>query len=173
MKSSQSKCVWVSQYHIQMSLRALQVHIISNQDQCDQEQKDQLLLHSRPHPQESVLSVHCLRLDCCQAHTRLLLNPVCHITGKKKGKLDSMLQHFSRIKRSYLNKDKTAALPDNSWWNTHSSHLLYRGNTKLLYNCEHCQGAVVWVFLFVQLVENKALTLRTVWIIAPSNCLQT
>lgn len=87
MKSSQNKCIWVSQCHIQMSQRALQVHIISNPGQCDQEQKDQLLLHSRPHPQESVLSVHCLCLDCCRAHTRLLLNPVCHISGKKKANL--------------------------------------------------------------------------------------
>lgn len=58
-----------------------------NSNQCDQEQTDQLLLHNWPRPQESALSAQRLGLDCCQAHTRLLLNPVCHISGKRKANL--------------------------------------------------------------------------------------
>lgn len=56
-------------------------------DQYDHEQTDQLLLHDWPRPQESALSAPCLGLDGCQAHTRLLLNPVCHISGKIKANL--------------------------------------------------------------------------------------
>lgn len=44
-------------------------------------------------------------------HTRLLPNPVCYMSGQK-GNLDCMFQPFPRIKRPYLNTDKTANLPD-------------------------------------------------------------
>lgn len=39
-------------------------------------------------------------------HARLLPNPVCYMSGQK-GNLDCMFQPFPRIKRPYLNTDKT------------------------------------------------------------------
>lgn len=144
------------------------------------EQNGRLLLHSRSRPRESARSARCLCWDSCPGHTKLLLNPVCHISGKK-GKLEGTLQHSPRIKRRYMNKDEAAAGPDNSFLNLpvhgrHKAVIRYKFKHKR-YVCEHCQDALIWVFLFVQMVQNKALTLSTLSIIqriiAPSNCLQT
>lgn len=78
-----------------------------------------LLLLCQPPPQEGVQSPPCI-LPWAAAKCIPNCCPILFVTwvGKKRDKLDNMVQHFSRIWRSYLNRDKTATLPDNSWWNT-------------------------------------------------------
>lgn len=54
-----------------------------------------LLLHCPALPQEGVSSA--FTLSSCQVHTELLPNPVCHISGGKKGEPDRRLQHFPEV----------------------------------------------------------------------------
>lgn len=104
-------------------------------------------------------------LDGCQEHTKLLLNSVCHISGGG-GKTCSPVQgHGERIwikiRQQPVARDQ---IPP-----TRCTDVTRRCCTKrqahkqhqTLYNRECCQGTVV--ILFVQLVQNRALTQRVVW----------
>lgn len=121
-------------------------------------------------------------LDDCQEHTKLLLNSVCHISGgEEEGRVERQnLQHFSRTRGTYLNRDKTAA--GSSWSN--SSNPLHRRNTALLYKKAGAQTTP-------NVTQSRTLPRYSCYsicaistkqrinaegrlgIIAPSNCLQT